>query len=180
MSGRVFKSALVVGTAASFAVLGGSADLAGASRGPSRAEAPKLLLAGNLRPVSVFAPGDRIERTIALRLRGHTAPATVALTVNAKRTSLLTDRRQGLLLSLDRCSKRWERTLRMHSYTCRGRQTRLVTRRPVLGRRKARLTLRRGAKAYLRLRLKMPIRASDPLQNQTSRLVYRFTGVAQR
>jgi hypothetical protein len=138
------------------------------------------MLAGNIRPASVVAPGDRIERTIVLRLRGRAALATVVLTVKAKRTSLLTDRRQGLLLSLDRCSKRWVRPSRGHSYTCRGRRTRLAIRKPVLGGRKARLTLRRGAKAYLRLRLKLPIRAGDALQHQTSPLVYRFTGVAQR
>jgi hypothetical protein len=179
MSGKVLKSALVVGTAASFAVLGGSADLADASRGPFRAKAPKLILAGSIRPAGDVAPGDRIERRIVLRLRGRAPLATVALTVQAKRASLLPDHRQGLLLTVDRCSKRWKRTARKHSYTCRGWRTRLCTRMPVLAGWRPSLTLRPGARAYLRLRLKLPIRAGNALQHQTSTLVYRFTGIAQ-
>jgi hypothetical protein len=181
MSGRVLKSAVVVGTAASFAVLGASTDLAGASRIRVETKASKLLLATRtIRRADGVAPGDRIERTVVLRVRGRTELKKLALTVKAKNASLLTDRRQGLLLSLDRCSKRWQRRTQEHSYTCRGRRTRLITRRPVLGGRRLRLTLRRGAKAYLRLTLTLQIRAGDALQHQTSTLVYRFTGVAQR
>lgn len=180
MSGRVLKSAIVVGTAASFAVLGASVDLAGASGGRVRAKAPKLQLSGRIiQRASGVAPGDRIERTIVLGLRGRAELETVALTVTAKRASLLTDRRQGLLLSLDRCSRGWEGTSQ-RSYTCRGRRTGLITRMPVLGGRRVRLTLRPGARAYLRLTLKLQIRAGDALQHQTSTLVYRFTGVEQR
>jgi hypothetical protein len=181
MSGRVLKSAIVVSTAASFAVVGTSVDLAGASGGRVRSKPPKLQLARRIiQRAGGLAPGDRIERTIVLRLRGRADLEAVALRVRAKRPSLLTDRRQGLLLSLDRCSRRWKRPSKQHSYTCRGRRTRLITRRPVLGRRQARLTLRRRARAYLRLTLRLQIRAGDALQHQTSTLVYRFTGVEQR
>ena len=82
--------------------------------------------------------------------------------------------------ALDRCSKRWERMSRSRSHTCRGKRTGLIKRVPVLGRRKVLLMLRPGARAYLRLTLTLPIRAGDALQRQTSTLVYRFTGVAQR
>src|SRR2546428_3966235 len=180
MSGKLLKSIAVVGTAASFAVLGASAGLADANRGPVRGNGPKLLLAGRkvLRARAV-APGDRIERTIVLRVRGRGELRVVAFAVKAKRSSLLTNRRQGLRLSLARCSRRWKRGVRAHPYRCRGRRTRLLSRKPVLGRRRLSLLLRPGERAYLRLRLTLPARAGNALEHQTSRLVYRFTAVAQ-
>jgi len=180
MSGKLLKSAVVVGTASSFAVLGAAADLADASRGRLQAKGPQLLIAGrNVQRARAVAPGDSIERTIVLRVRGRGELRVVALAVKAKRASLLTDRTQGLRLSMVRCSRRWKRRLRAHSYTCRGRRTRLVTRKPVLGRRRLGLRLRRGEKAYLRLTLTLPTRAGNALEGQTSTLVYRFRAVAQ-
>ena len=58
-------------------------------------------------------------------------------------------------------------------------ESRLVTRKPVLGRRRLGLRLRRGEKAYLRLTLTLPTRAGNALEGQTSTLVYRFRAVAQ-
>jgi spore coat-associated protein N len=112
-------------------------------------------------------------------VRGRGELRVVALAVKAQRASLLTDRKQGLRLSLVRCSRGWKGTLRAHSYTCLGRRTRLLTRRPALGRRRLGLLLRRGQKAYLRLTLTLPTQAGNALQGQTSTLVYRFTAVAQ-
>ena len=171
MSGRVLKSALVVGIAASIAALGASAGLAGASRGRVQTKRPpKLLITDrSLQRPGAIAPGDRIERRIVLRARG--------LRVKAKRPSPLTSRRQGLRLSLARCSRRWKIRRQAHSYTCRGKQTRLLTNVRVLGRRKLRLFLRSRARAYLRLTLKLPTRAGNALEGQRSRLVYRFTAI---
>jgi spore coat-associated protein N len=180
MSGRFLKSAVVVGTAASFAALGAAADLADASRGRVQAKGPQLLLAGrNVQRARAVAPGDRIQRTLVLRVRERGELRIVALAVKAKRASLLTDRKQGLRLSLERCSRGWKGPRRAHSYTCRGRRTRLLTRKPVLGRRRLGLLLRRGQRAYLRLTLTLPTQAGNRLQGQTSTLVYRFTAVAQ-
>jgi spore coat-associated protein N len=180
MSGKLLKSAVVVGTAASFAVLGAAADLADASRGRVQAKGPQLLIAGrNVQRARAVAPGDRIERTIVLRVRGRGELRLVALAVRAKRASLLTDRKLGLRLSLERCSRSWKHTIRAHSYTCRGRRTRLLTRKPVLGKRRLGLLLHRGGMANLRLTLTLPTQAGNALQGQTSTLVYRFTAVAQ-
>jgi spore coat-associated protein N len=180
MSGKLLKSAVVVIAATSFAVLGAAAGLADASRGRVQAKRPQLLIAGrNVQRARAVAPGDRIERTIVLRVRGRGELRVVALAIKAKRASLLTDRKQGLRLSLERCSRGWKRMLRAHSYTCRGRRTRLLARKPVLGRRRLGLRLRREQKAYLRLTLTLPTQAGNVLEGQTSTLVYRFTGVAQ-
>jgi hypothetical protein len=180
MSGRFLKSAVVVGTAASFAVLGAAADLADASRGRVQATGPQLLIAGrNVQRARAVAPGDRIQRTLVLRVRGRGELRVVALAIKAKRASLLTDRKQGLRLSLERCSRGWKGPLRAHSYRCRGKRTRLLSRRPVLGRRRLGLLLRGGQKAYLRLTLTLPAQAGNALEGQTSTLVYRFTAVAQ-
>ncbi len=101
----------------------------------------------------------------------------VALTVKAKRPSRLTSRNQGLRLSLARCSRRWKIRPQAHSYKCRGRQTRLLANVRVLGRKKLRLVLRPRARAYLRLTLKLPTRAGNALEGQSSKLAYRFTAV---
>jgi hypothetical protein len=180
MSGKLLKSAVVVIAATSFAVLGAAADLADASRGRVQAKGPQLLIAGrNVQRARAVAPGDRIQRTLVLRVRGRGELLVVALAVKAKRASLLTDRKQGLRLSLERCSRGWKGPRRTHSYTCRGRRTRLLTRKPVLGRRRLGLLLRRGQKAYLCLTLTLPTQAGNALEGQTSTLVYRFTAVAQ-
>jgi len=179
MSGKVLKSALIVGIAASIAALGASAGLAGASRGRVQTNrSANLLINGRtVQRAGAIAPGDRIERKVVLRVRGPGELRIVALTVKAKRASLLTSRNQGLRLSLSRCSRRWQTGPQTHSYTCRGRRTRLLASVRVLGRRKLGLILRPRARAYLRLTLKLPTRAGNALERQSSRLVFRFTAV---
>jgi hypothetical protein len=178
MSGKVVKSAVVVGCAASVAVLGASAGVANdAGRTRFQGQGPTLVARQNVVRARAVAPGDRIERTIALRVRGHGELRVVALAVNATRASLLTDSRKGLRLSLERCSRRWTGSA-AQPRACRGTRTRLLVRGPVLGRRRLNLLLREGDKAYLRLRLTLPTRAGNAFKQQTSTLVYRFTAVA--
>ena len=180
MSGKVLKSAVVVGCAASVAVLGASAgDANDASRTRVQRQGPTLFARHKVLRARAVAPGDRIERTIALRVRGHGELRVVALAVTTTRASLLTDRRRGLRLTLERCSRRWKRPAGVRSYRCRGRKTRLLTRKPVLGKRRLTLRLRPGKSAYLRLKLRLPARAGNALEHQKSTLVYRFTAVAQ-
>lgn len=177
MAGKLLKSALIVGAAASFAVLLAPADLADASGGRVQ-DGPKLLLAPQivLRARAV-APGDRIERTIVLRVRGRGELTVVGISVETTRASLLTDRRQGLRFTLERCSSGWRGTARAHSYRCRETRTRLIDREPVLGRRKLSLLLRQGDEVYLRLKLTLPTEAGNAFKHQASTLVYRFTAV---
>ncbi|HMJ00076.1 MAG TPA: hypothetical protein VK488_09605 [Gaiellaceae bacterium] len=176
MAGKLVKSAVAVGCVASFAVLLAPADLADASAGRIQAEGPKLLVdPQNVLRARAVAPGDRIERTIVLRVRGRGELRVVALAVDATQASLLTDPRQGLRLSLERCSRVWRSPTRAHSYRCRSTRTRLLARGPVLGRRRLSLLLRPGERAYLRLKLRLPARAGNALEHQTSTLVYQFT-----
>ena len=96
MSGKVVKSAVVVGCAASVAVLGASTGVANdAGRTRVQGWGPTLVARQKVLRARAVAPGDHIERTIALRVRGHGELRVVALAVNATRASLLMDRRKG-------------------------------------------------------------------------------------
>jgi hypothetical protein len=181
MSGKLLRSVFVVGGVAILAALGASAVFAGASPGHIGGKPTKLLLAGRgLQRAARVAPGDRIERTVTLRVNGRGSLRIVALRVTTKRKSLLTGRRGGLRLSLERCSRPWKRVGHSSAYKCRGTTTKLLTRVPVLGKRKLKgLVVRRESKARLRLTLTLSSGAGNALQGKTTKLRYRFTAVAR-
>jgi hypothetical protein len=180
MSGKLLRSAVLVGLAASAVVLGEFTDLAGASRGRMQRKRPRLVLAARvLQPATGIAPGDHVERTVVLRTRGRGKLRVLALTVSATHPSPLTDGAQGLRLSLERCSTRWRPAAGGRSYRCRGKRSTLIGQAQVLGSwRLKRISLRRRRKAYLRLTLTLPSEAGNELQGQATGLVYRFTGSA--
>lgn len=180
MSGKLLRSAVVVCVAAGFTVLSSAGALAGATRG-DQGKRPKLIVDGRVvQRADRIAPGDRVVRTLVFHVRGHGRLEVVQLRVEARRKSLLTDRANGLRLSLERCSRRWERRAGVRPFRCRGHRSTLLKEVPVLGARRLRgLFLRPGARAYIRLTLTLPAAAGNALQNQRSTLVYRFTGVAR-
>lgn len=181
MSGKLLRSALVLGAVAIFAIPGASAHYAGASPGRIQGKRTTVLLGSRgVQRAARVAPGDRIERMIVLRVRGRGSLRIVVLRVKARRKSLLTERRGGLRLSLERCSARWRRVAGSSAYKCRGTHKTLLTRVPVLGKRRLKgLVVAPGSKARLRLTLTLPSGAGNAFQGKTTKLLYRFTGVAR-
>jgi hypothetical protein len=176
LTAKLFASIGVVGAAASCAGLATYADPV-AARGAVviRSSRPELVTLGRvLQPASTIAPGDRVSRTLTLTARGR-GFRRLELNVSAKQASLLTRRAEGLRLTISRCTKRWRRA--RLGYACRGKARLIFKPVPVLGRRRlSRTSVKRGQKLFLLLTLALPAEAGNAVQNQTSTLVYRFTG----
>ena len=147
-----------------------------------RSHGAKLVVTpGHVRPASSIAPGDRIERPVELTLRGRGRLTAIYFRVRAPRTTgLAADPRQGLQITIDRCSKRWRK--RGTSFACAGKRSVVLSSRPLLGRsRLAPLGLRgRHKTAHLRLVLTLPADAGNALQAESANVVYSFIGVAGR
>lgn len=175
---RVRASAGVLGIAAVLSGLGTFADRA---EGRDSGGRPSLVIRSQGLPSAVqIAPGDRIERTFELRQRGSTAAVFLKLGFR-QRSRLDSDRRFGLQLAIDRCSRPWRKVGGSPSYSCRGKRCVVLKPAPLEWRRRlARLLLRRGAKNYLRLTLTLPTGADNSFQGRTTRLVYTFLAVAGR
>jgi spore coat-associated protein N len=126
------------------------------------------------------APGDQIQRLVQLRVSGKGRFAAVYLNVRAKRSSLLnTDTQHGLLISIDRCTKKWRQ--HGHTYTCPGKRYKVLAQRPLVGRAELkRLGLRGRRLARLRLVLTLPASAGNAMQAQLTTVRYSFVGVARR
>jgi hypothetical protein len=164
----------VVGAAASCAGLATYADPAQGAVTISASRPRLVVLARVLKPATAIAPGDRVNRALTLTARGR-GFRRLLLTVKTKNASLLTGRDAGLRLSIRRCTRRWVR--RRSAYACPGRASVVLRPTPVVGRRRlAHAAIGRGKKMFLLLTLAMPAAAGNEFQNQTSTLVYRFTG----
>ena len=175
LTAKLFASIGVLGAAASCAGLSTFADpVAARATITIRSNHPRLIALGRvLQPARMMAPGDRVSRRLTLIARGR-GFRRLRLSVTAREASLLTDRAQGLRLTISRCARQWhhERT----GYSCRGRARAILKPIPVLGRRRlAGASIRRGRKLFLLLTLSLPAAADNTFQNQTSTLVYRFT-----
>jgi hypothetical protein len=176
LTAKLFASIGVVGAAASCAGLATYADPVSV-RGATaiHSSRPHLVaMTRVLQPISTIAPGDRVSRTLTLHARGR-GFRRLRLTVKSKGVSMLTDRAQGLRLTISRCAKRWR--TRRSGYTCRGKAKLVLKPGPVLGRRKlSRASIKRGKKLFLLLTLVLPADAGNTFQHQRSTLVYRFVG----
>jgi hypothetical protein len=170
-SGVTVLLVLLLGTSASSAHNGRLA-----THGRPRLVARPTRIAG----AQSIAPGDQIQRLVLLRIRGKGRFAAVYLKVRAKRSSLLNaDKQHGLLISIDRCSKKWRQ--HGHTYTCPGRRLQVLAQRPLVGRTKLkRLGLNRKRLARLRLTLTLPAAAGNAMQAQVTTARYSFVGVARR
>ena len=174
LTAKLFATIGVLGAAASCAGLSTFADpVAARATITIRSSRPQLVALGHvLDPARTIAPGDRISRTLILTARGRSF-RRLALSVKAKETSLLTDRAEGLRLTIRRCAKRWDR--RKSGYTCRGKARVILKPAPVLGRRVlSGVSIKRGRKLFLLLTVTLPAAADNTFQHQTSTLVYRF------
>jgi hypothetical protein len=138
-----------------------------------RAGRPRLVVTPRRLPAARnIAPGDRIERLVELRLKGKGRFAAVYFRARARQSA-------GLLIAIDRCSRRWRK--RGAAYSCPGRRLVVLSRRPLLGRaRLRRLGLSHRRSAHLRLVLTFPPDAGNELQAETVHATYSFVGVARR
>lgn len=165
---RTWSSLAAIGTAGAVVCLVTFANLAsGAVRIENGRPVGRItVVAAKLSAAKNLAAGDRDDRIFDLKLRrGHGA----TLIVTAP-TSPLTDRSLGLRLRIDRCSKTWR--VKGSSYTCAGKVTAVAIDSPALGKHKLR-KLRKG-RNHLRVRLTLPQSASNALQGQSVRLLYKF------
>jgi hypothetical protein len=88
--------------------------------------------------------------------------------------------RLGLSVRIDRCSKTWHESPQPYRYTCSGKQTQVVARRPVIGTGvplAGLAGLKRAKTAHLLLTVELPQSAPNALQGRQSQLTYTFTAV---
>ncbi|HTS73782.1 MAG TPA: hypothetical protein VMG74_08730 [Gaiellaceae bacterium] len=131
-----------------------------------------------LAPAVKLAPGDRVERRVELSKRGPGRFAAIYFVARARTSSTLdADRLNGLHVTLRRCKKKWRR--RGAGYRCAHSVT-LVTTRPLIGRRRLRLSelrLRGARRAHLLLVISLPATAGTALAGQRTSVTYSFVGV---
>jgi hypothetical protein len=178
---RLLASAAVVGTASALCFC---AALASAGPLGKTGLHPRLTVTHRaLARVAALAPGDRAQRTIELRYRGSGRFSAVYLRTLGLSRSLLGTSRNGLRLTVERCSRRWTKSRRTRTFGCRSRHwvalktVRPTSRKPFKLRH---LTGRPGRVDYLRLTVSLPRQAGNALQLRTARIAYRFVGVAAR
>ncbi|MDX6506693.1 MAG: spore coat-associated protein [Gaiellaceae bacterium] len=177
-SGGLVLSAALLAALGLFATFADASSLGHISTSKKR---PRLSVAPHrVARVAALAPGDRAERTVELRYRGRGRFARVVLTTKNSGSSLLGS---SLRLKIERCSRRWSNWLGSRRYACRGKRRMVLRTVRVNGKRRLllrHLSRRAGRTDHLRLTLSLPRVAGNDLQGQTSRLSYRFTGVAAR
>jgi len=132
---------------------------------------------------SGLAPGDTVQRSVDLTNSGSIDLASVTLTTSAPTTSSLldTDATNGLQMVIDKCSQAWTEggTAPAYTYTCGGTTSSVLASRAVVGSNLSLSNLVATAPAqtdHLRVTLTLPAGAPNTLQNQTSTIVYAFTG----
>ena len=182
--GRVVASIAVLAAAGALIALGLCAGFASASplgrvsHGAHRLSVTPHVLAS----VGALAPGDRAERTLDLRYRGRFAKVVLKTTTNGG-SALRSDSAGGLRIAIDRCAKRWTKRSGTRAYACRGKHWSVVKTVSLAGKGALRLnhlSRRAGGTDHLRLTVSLPLAAGNPLQGQSTRVVYRLTGAAAR
>jgi hypothetical protein len=179
---RLLASAAVVGTASALCVCAALASAGPLGKAANRH--PRLTLTHRaLARVAALAPGDRAQRTLELRYRGSGRFTAVYLRALGLSRSLLGTSRNGLRLTVERCSRPWTKSRRTRVFGCRGRHwvalktVRLTSRKPLKLRHLSGLP---GRTDHLRLTVSLPRQAGNALQLRTARIAYRFVGVAAR
>jgi spore coat-associated protein N len=131
---------------------------------------------------SNIAPGDTIQRSVDLINSGSIDLSGITLTTSASASSLLdTDATNGLQMVIDRCSTAWTESgvAPAYTYTCSGTTSTVLASRAVVG---SNLTLSNltaltnGVTDHLRVTLSFPSAAPNSFQNQSSTILYTFTG----
>jgi hypothetical protein len=167
-----------LGTVAAPALIAAAILALGSAAAPDRPRSwhPRLLVTpAKLRSARGIAPGDHIQRLAVLRRLGRGRLSAVYFEARAERGSGF---EHGLRAAIDRCSRRWRKQAAV--YSCPGRRFAVLSRRPLLGRRRLkRLGLRARRVAYLRLVISFPATVGNSLQGRSLGAIYSFVGVAQ-
>jgi hypothetical protein len=158
----------------------GTAAAPGHARHVRRYAGPRLVATPtHLGAALRLAPGDRVERLVALRKRGRGRFASISFVARATAGSLLVSDRNGLRIELRSCPAAWVR--HAGSFVCADRTNVVLAARPVGSRTRLRgLRLRGSRPVHLKLRLWLPAAAGNGLQGQSASLTYTFVGVARR
>jgi predicted ribosomally synthesized peptide with SipW-like signal peptide len=181
---KLLFSFAVVGVAAAIAGLGTFATFTSSTSASHTIASGTLSLSVPFSRLgagaSSIAAGDTMLRAIDLSYAGSISFASATLTTSASPSSNLdTDTSDGLQIAIDKCSVAWTETGPPYTYTCGGSTSTVLASRALVGTDVAlsNLTLTAGATDHLRLTITLPSAAGNTLQNQSSTLVYTFTGV---
>jgi predicted ribosomally synthesized peptide with SipW-like signal peptide len=184
-STKLLLSLAALGVAGAMAGLGTFASFTGStSASQTVASGTVTLNLGAVNRLTVgatgVAPGDTLQRAFDLTNAGTLDMASISLTSTATASSLLdTDAINGLQMVVDRCSNVWTESGPPYTYTCSGATTTIIASRAVIGSNLSMAGLSALTAAgtdHLRLTLTFPSAAGNTFQNQSSTLLYTFTG----
>jgi hypothetical protein len=184
-STKLLLSLAALGVAGAMAGLGTFASFTGStSASQIVASGTVTLNLGAVNRLTVgatgVAPGDTLQRAFDLTNAGTLDMASISLTSTATASSLLdTDATNGLQMVVDRCSNAWTESGPPYTYTCSGATTTIIASRAVIGSNLSMAglsALTAGGTDHLRLTLTFPSAAGNTFQNQSSTLLYTFTG----
>ncbi|MDX6552819.1 MAG: spore coat-associated protein [Gaiellales bacterium] len=184
-STKLLLSLAALGVAGAMAGLGTFASFTGStSASQTVASGTVTLNLGAVNRLTVgatgVAPGDTLQRAFDLTNAGSLDMASISLTSTATASSLLdTDATNGLQMVVDRCSNAWTESGPPYTYTCSGATTTIIASRAVIGSNLSMAglsALTAGGTDHLRLTLTFPSAAGNTFQNQSSTLLYTFTG----
>jgi predicted ribosomally synthesized peptide with SipW-like signal peptide len=184
-STKLLLSLAALGAAGAMAGLGTFASFTGStSASQTVASGTVTLNLGAVNRLTVgatgVAPGDTLQRAFDLTNAGTLDMASISLTSTATASSLLdTDATNGLQMVVDRCSNVWTESGPPYTYTCSGATTTIIASRAVIGSNLSMgglSALTAAGTDHLRLTLTFPSAAGNTFQNQSSTLLYTFTG----
>jgi predicted ribosomally synthesized peptide with SipW-like signal peptide len=184
-STKLLLSLAALGVAGAMAGLGTFASFTGStSASQTVASGTVTLNLGAVNRLTVgatgVAPGDTLQRAFDLTNAGTLDMASISLTSTATASSLLdTDATNGLQMVVDRCSNVWTESGPPYTYTCSGATTTIIASRAVIGSNLSMgglSALTAAGTDHLRLTLTFPSAAGNTFQNQSSTLLYTFTG----
>jgi spore coat-associated protein N len=189
LTSKVIASIAVLGAAASVAGLGTYATFTSTASQSHTISTGTVTIALGATGASTnrlnigatgVAPGDTIQRSVDLINSGSLDLSSVTLTTTASPSSLLdTDTTNGLQMVIDKCSQAWTEAGPPYTYTCGGTTSTVLASRAVIGSNLALSNLSAltsGATDHLRVTLTLPSAAPNSFQNQSSTIIYAFTG----
>ena len=129
-----------------------------------------------------LAAGDQVQRTVDVRNTagaGGRLQLRVRVTRKGRHSPLVSNRRLGLRVRVDACSRPWRRVKRTHAFTCKGRVRTLLRPVAVLGKLRLRhAALRPHRLMHLRITVSLPGTAPNSMERRGVTLRYRFVAVA--
>jgi len=157
-------------------------DTAQADELPKQSSLTISLGTGGQHTASALAPGDSFRRAFDLSLMGRKGLNHVSLNVTAvaPHTSMLdTDAKNGLWMSIDRCSAPagWSQRVGSGAYLCRGTVSSVVAATSIAKIRDRQIALSKlvpGSSTHFLLTFKLPATAGNRLEGLSSTLRFTF------